>query len=271
MDDLFICRQIMRMYTCCGADQNRRLTFELCPEVLQEYFAIDPILRTLFSEVNIEMHPTLVYSCYNGINKYELQNLFIFREKKYLIPEEVFVCLFDFLERNGIAAKPHNSYEICFGYTGRTFSRTTSDKFVTDGLQSDNPPEIVIDFALYEKAHHNTLHHRLIHEMLHVLGITEEDMPSVICSACVYSHDKAREFVDELLRNCTDMYELFKQRVRTIQEANPELTQKMGELSNLLYQNKAFCQPADIIEYTSTWHPVSFWPPINEDYHILFM
>ena len=106
---------------------------------------------------------------------------------------------------------------------------------------------------LYEKAHHNTLHHRLIHEMLHVLGITEEDMPSVICSACVYSHDKAREFVDELLRNCTDMYELFKQRVRTIQEANPELTQKMGELSNLLYQNKAFCQP------------------INEDYHILFM
>lgn len=271
MDDLFICRQVMRMYTCCGVDSNRHLTIKMCPDILQEYFTIDPILRSLFSNANIEMYPSLVYSCYNGIFKYELQNLFIYRERKYPIPETIFECLTDFLSKNGIAVKPHSNYEIYFGYTGRTYSRADCGKFVTDGLQRDNPHEIIIDFSLYEKAHHNTLHHRLIHEILHVLGISEEDMPNVIYPACIYSYDKANAFIEELLQDCAISYESFKQQVRSIQQGNPELTQKITDLSNLLYQEKGFFQPADKIELTSAWHPIAFSPPYEKEYQILFM
>lgn len=212
-----------------------------------------------------------VYSCYDGTIKHELQNYFIDRERKYSIPPEIFEKLAEFLGTKGVVAKTYSNYEIYFGYTGRTYTRFNEGKYVTDGLQCDDSKEIILDFSLYEQAHHDTLHYRLIHEMLHVLGISEEDMSNIIGAACVYSYDTAKEFVDELLLECANVYESFKQRVKSIQEKEPELVQKIADLSDWLYQEKGFFLPADELEYIAVWYPISFLPPSVKEYYVLFM
>ena len=68
------------------------------------------------------------------------------------------------------------------------------------------------------------------------------------------------EFVEQLLHDCQTYYDEFRKSVKYLQEHNPQITQRIAALGNRLYLEQGFTSPADTVEFTSVWHPISFTP-----------
>lgn len=262
----------MRVYTCCGFDiSTSRLTAKICPDILSEYFHIEPLLKHCFDAQNIEMYPCAVYSNYNGINKTVPQIVFIYKKDYFSIPNYIFESLETFLMQCGFSFKKHIDHKIYFGYTGRFLSRSDNSMLVTDGLQRDTTSDIIIDFLTYKNASKNMLYHRLMHELLHVLGINEEEMPKWILPACIYTYDVADQFVSDLLYNCRESYHAFTLAVKEVQNKNSVITSKLKKLSENLYYSHGFDAPPEQILTCKAYHPSNFNPPHVSEIEILFM
>ena len=273
MDNLFLCRQIMRIYTCYGFDMNtHRLIKNICPNILETYSMNEYKLKQIFNDEFIEMYPCGVNSNFDGVDKVEVEVFFIYKKYKYVIPNNLIMSLKDFLIKNKLSISQSNfDVSLYFGYTGRYFKRQNDSILVTDGLQRALQKDIILDFEMFQNANYTTFHHRLVHELLHVLGISEEQMPSIIVPACIYTEEISKVFIKELQSNCSSIYDEFKRSVCKIQKNNIEITYLMNDLCEQLFQQNGFFEsPENIVKCTS-YIPVSFKPIEVKGIDILFM
>lgn len=269
--ELSVCRAIMRLYSFCEFDEKSR-KIKICGahEIVESYFEIDSKVKKALHSVGIEMYPTGVHSCFNNEIKIALEVFFIHSACSLQIPADILLFLSSFLKKLGREPLPIMSQTLNWAYSGRIIDRSYTQRFITDGLQtSDN--RIVIDFLTYSVASHDSLHHRIIHELLHTLGIEEEEMKYYTIPACVASYEIAKPFIETLLAQIQDINQAFSKSMQSFKCNFPELEKQLLQIGNdlCLY---GFPEKIDSPIYTTTFLPSKFFPkPDVAGYDVLFM
>lgn len=268
-----MCRQIMRIYTCFDYDiAFSRLKANICPDITKEYYPKEKDIVRTFSSAGIEMAPTATESCFGNKIIIVPQVFFVYKLKQYIIPRQIINKLKEFLARNGVQSNQLIGETILyFGYTGRMWDRETNSKYVTDGLQRNSTNDIIIDFALYEVAPYDTYLYRLIHELLHTLGIEEEQMNSLISAACIYMTATVKEFIIQLQKDCPLVFNNFKSTLSNIQSDNNQMVEFLRNLGTKLYTQNGYYQSPYSIDECKVFYPTSFSPLKIGDFSILFM
>ena len=273
MDELFVCRQIMRMHSCLGFDITTSRPFDnICPDVTRKYEPFNEMWRAIFHNVDIEMHRTAVESTFgNGID-YVIQVPFVYKKKKYFVPVGLIDAIHTILTPSGHVVSYPKDISVYWGYTGRSLDRGIPHGYITDGLQRDTENDIILDFATYELAtKYEMLHYRLIHEVLHSFGLKENIVKQLEIPISIATYGVDEAFVHQLLEDCTNVFAEFKQTVSTIQSMQPDLISKLAVLSEELYRKGGFPAPPEIILTATTELPVSYTPQQNEELTVLFM
>lgn len=267
--DLAVCRAIMRIYSFFKMDSFGRLTPRNAENISSEYFQLEPQLKDAFHKVGIQMYPCGVNSSFNGKIKIVPEVFFIDLNTSFAIPRDILCCLERFSQKNTPKNHYEEEYQLFLSYSGRWFDSENGDKFITDGLQSST--KIIIDLFTYAIASEDCLHHRLIHELLHVFGVEEEKMPQLILSACKISYEIAQPFVKKVIRRIKAIQDEFVNSVEVFMEKEPELTQHVLRLADALV-SYGFPEKIDTPLYATTYMPCRLFPePQIEGYEVLFM
>lgn len=269
--ELSACRAIMRLYSYCGINEET-YKIKVCGahEVVTSYFKIESEVKKALACVGIEMYPTGVYSCFDNDNKIALEVFFIHSAYSLQIPPEILLCLSSLLVKLERSPSPITPQTLCWAYSGRVVDKYYSQKFITDGLQmSDN--RILIDFLTYSVASYDSLHHRIIHELLHTLGITEEEMNRYTIPACIATYEVAKPFIETLLKQRQDINNAFRKSMLEFSYNFPELEKQLLQMGDSLC-SYGFPEKIDSPMYTTTFLPSKFFPnPDVAGYEVLFM
>lgn len=273
MDELFVCRQIMRMHSCLGFEITTSRPFDyICPDITRKYEPFNEMWQAIFHNSDIEMYRTAVESTFGNSIDYAIQVLFIYKKQKYFVPVDLINAIYTILKPIGHAVSYPKDISVYWGYTGRRLDRGTSHGYITDGLQRDTANDIILDFATYELAQkYEMLHFRLVHEVLHSFGLKEDAVKQleIPISAATYGVDK--DFVHQLLEDCSKVFAEFKQAVSTIQSMQPDLISILTMLSEELHRKGGFPVPPEIVLTETTELPISYIPQQNEELTVLFM
>lgn len=269
-NELALCRAVMRLYSFCDIEyQTHKLTYSEARDVLTEYFQIEPSLKAAFHQAGIHMYPTRVNSCFGNTIKTVPEVFFIYERNYYTIPVKIITCLQEFLSLNGRNNSPSINQQLFWAYSGRYYDKKSGARYITDGLQGAD--QISIDFLTYSVATHDCLHHRLVHELLHVLGVEEEDMSRLILPACKISYELSKDFVDSLLDQISVIKNEFITAVLRVSESKQDLTSRILLLADILCQY-GFPTQMETPLYTTTYMPSTLLPDVLVDgYEVLFM
>lgn len=269
--ELSICRAIMRLYSFCDFDEeSRRIKVCGAHEIVESYFEIESEVKNALVSVGIEMYPTGVYSCFDNETKIVLEVFFIHSACSSQVPTEILLFLSSRLKKLGREPSPIMPQTLSWAYSGRVVDRSYTHKFITDGLQmSDN--RILIDFLTYSVASHGSLHHRIIHELLHTLGVTEEEMRYYICSACIDTYEMAKPFIEHLLKQTQEINQAFVKSMKDFCCNFPELEKQLIQMGDSLCMY-GFPEKMDSPMYATSFLPSKFFPkPDVAGYEVLFM
>ena len=265
MDDLFLCRQIMRIYTCFGFDnKTHRLTYEMCPDLLVRYQNVEKFLEGSFSVNGIEMYKCGTLSDFAGNIKIVPQVFFIYKADRYCVPNALIERLSEFLSANGKKTQFCSSeISLYWGYTGRSFLRDKNEKLITDGLQRSDFNDIILDFDVFINSSYDMFHHRIVHELLHVLGISEEEMVQYIYSACVFTYGLESDWWIAVQRKMNDTYTRFKECVGDVQKKDEEMVSEIKYISGQLTERNLFYISMTEIDKSTMYHPVKLVPQVE--------
>lgn len=269
--ELSVCRAIMRLYSFCEFDEkSRRIKICGAEEIVRFYFEIESEVKSALRDVGIEMYPTGVHSLFGNEVKIALEVFFIYSKCSLQIPNDILLCLSSFLKMSGREPLPVMPQTLNWAYSGRVTDSTYTQKFVTDGLQMpDN--RILIDFLTHSVASHDSLHHRIIHELLHTLGIEEEEMGNYILPACLVTYETAKPFIQSLMLQIEDVNKAFKKSMQDFRCKFPELEKQLLQMGDNLYLY-GFPEKIDSPMYATTYSPSQFFPePDVAGYNVLFM
>lgn len=269
--ELSICRAVMRLYSFCDFDlQSRRIRISDAHDILTAYFEIEPALKHALSKVGIEMYPTGVYSSFDGENKIVLEVFFIHTAHSLQIPEEILSRLTATLVALGRTPTQPTPQILQWAYSGRWMDKSRKHKFITDGLQmSDN--RILIDFLTYSVASHDCLHHRLIHELLHTLGIEEDEMNFYILPASAATYDLAKPLIQAMLEQVQNIRDAFKRSMIQLEANEPDMVKHLFNMGDELCLY-GFPEAMDTPIYTTTYMPDKLFPePSVAGYTVLLM
>lgn len=269
--ELSVCRAIMRLYSFCDFDENtHRIKISGAHKILSSYFKLEPVLKTALDSVGIEMYPSGVYSCFNGETRIVLEVAFIHAGCSITVPDELMQCLASLLSSLGRDPLPIKKQTLQWAYSGRFADRSFTQKFITDGLQMSNN-RILIDFLTYAVANHDSLHHRVIHELLHTLGVTEEEMSIYTIPACTATYEIAKPFVEMLSKQVQTIEEIFVKSMQDFRNNYPNLEKQLLQMGDEL-SRYGFPGKIDTPIYTTSFLPVKFFPePDVSGYEVLFM
>lgn len=269
--ELSICRAIMRLYSFCDVDlQTMKKRITDAYDILAVYFKMEPAVMRALSEVGIEMYPTGVYSSFDGKNKIVLEVFFIHATHSLQIPEEILSRLAATLVALGRKPAPPTPQTLQWAYTGRWMDKSCKHRFITDGLQmSDN--RILVDFLTYSLASHDCLHHRLIHELLHTLGIEEDEMNFYILPACAATYDLAKPLIQAMLEQVQNVRDAFKRSLIQLEANEPDMVNHLFNMGDEL-RLYGFPEAMDTPIYTTTYMPDQLFPKLSvSGYTVLLM
>ena len=269
--ELSICRAVMRLYSFCDIDsQAMRIRITDAHDTLASYFEMEPVVKRALSEVGVEMYPTGVYSSFDGENKIVLEVFFIHTAHSLQVPEEILSRLATTLVALGRKPTQPTPQVLQWAYSGRWMDKSRKHKFITDGLQmSDN--RILIDFVTYSVASHDCLHHRLIHELLHTLGVEEDEMNYFILPTCVATYDLAKPLIHAMLEQVQNIREAFKRSMIQLEVNEPDLVKHLFHIGDELCLY-GFPEAMDTPIYTTIYMPDKLFPePSISGYTVLLM
>lgn len=270
-DNLPLCRAIMRLYSYCELDQQSlKIICNELKDILSEYFRIEPALKSAFDQEGIILYPVAVNSLFENIIKNVLEVFFIYAPVSYNVPEELIRVLYNFLSSYRENISTYNQLNLLWGYSGRYFDKVNNSRLITDGLQCSNG-SIIIDIFTYKIASHDCLHHRIVHELLHALGVEESEMELFILPACSVSYDIAKPFLNLLISQVNTIISDFFEKEASVANKNPALSERLITLGNLLY-DRGFPVKLDRSLFATTYLPDRLFPKLDsKGYNVLFM
>ena len=118
---------------------------------------------------------------------------------------------------------------------------------------------------------HGIRHHRIIHELLHTLGITEEEMNFYTIPACIATYEVANPFIETLLNQRQDINNAFSKSMLDFSCNFPKLEKQLLQMGDSLC-SYGFPEKIDSPMYTTTFLPSKFYPnPDVTGYEVLLM
>lgn len=197
-DDLFLCRMMMRMYTLVHRETEGQVVTERCAELWDTYHRIEPEIFEDFRKEGVRPVPINVVSDFNGVIKNQLQLVFCCANPSLPVPRDIYALFEEYGVKDFRA--PEEPPVIRFGYTGRSYDYKTKTRLVTDGLQIGSLDKIVLDVFSLENMTKDGVTCRLTHELLHVFGVSEEDMATCKPAAFLALRDRLEHFSEEVLK-----------------------------------------------------------------------
>ena len=180
------------------------------------------------------------------------------------MPNALIERLSEFLSANGKKTQFCSSeISLYWGYTGRSFLRDKNEKLITDGLQRSDFNDIILDFDVFINSSYDMFHHRIVHELLHVLGISEEEMVQYIYSACVFTYGLESDWWIAVQRKMNDTYTRFKECVGDVQKKDEEMVSEIKYISGQLTERNLFYISMTEIDKSTMYHPVKLVPQVE--------
>lgn len=251
-DDLLLCRLMMRIYSIIELDESDRPQPGRCPDVWEEYRGLEDELFYAFRCEGVSPVPVRVISDFNGTIKKVLELVFCYEPSLLAIPAEIYTLFSNY----GVAgfAAPQQPPVVRLGYTGRCYHYRAKTKLITDGLQIEQSNEIVLDIFSLLNMTNDGVACRLTHELLHVFGVSEEEMALYKPNAFFELKDNIAPFGQVLQDKLAEVHPAFCAAAARIRDQHPAWVQKMVNLGNRLYL-EGFPAPPETVMTTSVSYP----------------
>lgn len=270
-DDLLLCRLMMRVYSVVVLDERENPYAELCAEVWDEYITMEEHLFAAFRSVGIQPVAVRVISDFNGAIKKMLELVFCYQPMVLTVPPSLY-SLFPACGVTDYCA-PQQPPNVRLGYTGRCYHYKTKTRLITDGLQIGQRNEIVLDIFSLLNMTNDAVSCRLTHELLHVVGVSEEEMGEYKPNAFYELKNRIAPFGEVLQKEVTQVYPAFCAAAAKVCDEHPDWVQKMVNLANRLYL-AGFPAPPETVLTTSVSYPEKAISRCNIDWRchdVLFM
>lgn len=266
--NLILYRTILRLYTNYELDENRRTTILRNNDILTDYMSIEASIDNEFLKYGIKRYQTGVESTFGEEISIKLEVIFIFTRRFFIVPNEIMVTLKNYLIMHGRTPPEFNPQKIFLGIAGRVFDPLTNVRFIGEGLQTEDG--IIIDFLAFLELPHDWLHMRVIHELLHVLGIEEHEMPTYIRDAYSVTYDISRPFVKKIHEQAPYVYQKFLEIENAFFLNNRTLANQLVDLGHRLHSS-GFPAPLNEILYADSYGPATLFPLDIQPFKILLM
>ena len=109
---------------------------------------------------------------------------------------------------------------------------------------------IAFDLPTFSNASKDALYCQLVHELLHTVGLDENEVNNCIMPACIAALTAAKPFIDMLMDQREEAYLCFEIASKSVRENNTDLTNKLIAICEKLSDFPA--SPDDVI-YTDTY------------------
>jgi hypothetical protein len=262
---------MMRVYSIVTLDARENSYAEFCPKVWEEYLSMEEHLFSAFRREGINPVAVRVVSDFNGTIKKMLELVFCYQPTVITVPSS----LYSLFPSYGVPdyAAPQQSPTVRLGYTGRCYHYKTKTKLITDGLQIGQRNEIVLDIFSLLNMTNDAVSCRLTHELLHVVGVREEDMERYKPNAFYELKNIIAPFGDTLQKELKKVYPSFCAAAAAVRDQHPEWVQRMVNLANRLYL-EGFPAPPETVLMTSVSYPERAISKCNIDWRcheVLYM
>lgn len=227
-DPLFLCRMMMRLYTV-APDENG---VSRSPALWESYQEIEEGLFAAFRAENIRPVPVRVLSDFNGTIRSVLELVFCAAEPTIPIPEELYRLFGDYGVKGFTA--PAEPPVIRLAYTGRCYDYETKTRLITDGLQIGSLGKIALDFYSLDEMTKAGVSCRLTHEILHVFGVSEEEMVYYKPKAYLGLLDHVNRLSDKVLAAAEAARPVFERSAGSLAAANPQWLAALTDLGQKL-------------------------------------
>lgn len=251
-DDLLLCRLMMRIYSVVTLDEKENAYAELCPKVWEAYVSMEEHLFSAFRREGINPVAVRVVSDFNGTIKKMLELVFCYQPTILTVPPSLYALFPPY----GVPdyAAPQQSPTVRLGYTGRCYHYKTKTKLITDGLQIGQRNEIVLDIFSLLNMTNDAVSCRLTHELLHVVGVSEEDMERYKPNAFFELKNNITPFGETLQQELAKVYPAFCAAAARVRDQHPDWVQRMVNFANRLYL-EGFPAPPETVMMTSVSYP----------------
>lgn len=231
-DDLFLCRMMMRMYTLAPADAEHPLEGDAA-KLWRSYRLLEQEMIPAFLSQGIRPQGVAVVSDFNGTIKKVPELVFCYAPGTIEIPAPIYNLFFNY----GVPgfSPPSEPPVIRLGYTGRCYDYKTKVRLVTDGLQIGSLGKIVLDMYTLQKMTKAGVSCRLTHELLHVFGVSEEEMAVYKPKAYFALNEEMAAFSEKVLCSLAAVEPDFRCRVKSFADAHPQWVETMEQMGRQLY------------------------------------
>lgn len=225
-DALFLSRMMMRSYSLPFFADD-------LSELQGLYSSLEPMLTAAFLREGVRPVPVYVTSDFNGRVEKRPELVFCCEKTSFPVSERIYRLFYDY----GVAGftPPPTPPVVRLGYTGRCYDYKTKTRFVTDGLQIGALGKIVLDLFSLSTMTRDGVSCRLTHELLHVFGVSEEDMVKYKPLAFRALGEELTEFSDILLAALPRAVADFSRIGETLQIAHPDWVETLAQIGRRLY------------------------------------
>lgn len=232
-DDLFLCRMMMRMYSLVHLAADDSLNIDGEEDLWQRYRYLENEMTAAFVAGGIRPTPVSVISDFNGDIKKMLELVFCYAPITITVPDDIY-GLFPAYGVKGFVA-PAEPPVIRFGYTGRCYDYKTKTKLITDGLQIGSLGKIVLDLFALGQMTGDGVSCRLTHELLHVFGVSEDEMAQYKPTAFLALRERMDALSGTVLTALSEAEPAFRAVVGRIAAEHPQWVEQMVQFGNRLY------------------------------------
>lgn len=225
-DAMFLSRMMMRCYSL-------PLFADDISELQGLYHSLEPELTAAFLREGVRPVPVCVISDFSGTVGERLELVFCCEKASFPVPERIYRLFYDY----GVAGfvPPSMPPVVRLGYTGRCYDYKTKTGWITDGLQIGALGKIVLDLFSLSSMTKEGISCRLTHELLHVFGVSEEDMAQYKSRAFSDLGRELSDFSDTLCDALPGLIADFSEIGEKLQIAHPEWSDVLAQLGRRIY------------------------------------
>lgn len=243
--DLLRC--IIRIFFGYELDNNRRLQFSRAPGELLVYATKSDRIKSELEKENIKLEPCGTRTTINT-------NIMIVPQIKIIdynfilpIPDDIISVL-----SNMVPNSTFHRIDLRLGYLGRT--STEQGLFVTDGLAHENNSIIYLDMPAHSIVPFEVTGYRIVHELLHCLGLEEEIVKQLDWPFFVINHDIIMPFVRVIREQLINEKQRFDNACINVENDNYNLMAELWKVERSL-SAKGISLPDKSLVYTQSFCP----------------
>jgi hypothetical protein len=253
MPDTKLARLLIRIHTLLGNDNpihDRYL--ESDSKIDSKLINLTKKLNSSFRKNGITLYQTLIETAINEEICVVYALCLIYEKEHFRISDDLFR---DFCETIGISPSCEPP-TIRFAYIGRQYDCNRNQVAFTEGLQREEPNDILFDFFSHMSMGIDNFIFWLVHELLHVVGMKENEVHGNEKHYLELSYKLLFPFAQKVFSKIPYCYNDFVKRVEKVQQQNQDAFEEIKDIAAKL-NDFGFPISADSICIGSALHAIT--------------